>query len=280
MINAGSGSTINGIINIGSSNTDYISMGAASTPIKLPSLSSSVGSALCRDSGTNNIVVCAAGSSSATLQSAYDQGNAIQTTDARNIVFTLADSTTDSYFYIENQGTTSALVLNDTNAATNHLIEIQSNGVTKMAIDETGAATTSGTLAFYDVDTDITTATDEDLTLVASGSGIIKLNDTVFIADPSALTEGTDALCRNANGEIAPCQANASGVTLQQAYESGNTITTQDDRDIAFTLSDTATDSKFTLTNAGTATAFIINDINGAIIHSSNYNQMDLQISK
>ena len=75
-------------------------------------------------------------------------------------------------------------------------------------------------------------------------------------------TQGDTAVCINANDELSECSPNASEVTLQQAYEAGNTIETLTNRDIAFTLEDTAIDSKFIITNEGTATAFIINDTN------------------
>jgi len=114
----------NGIINIGTATTNTLPCGA-STQVKLPGISSSTGSSLCRDSITNAIVICTAGSSSATLQSAYDQGNTILTSASRNIAFILANS---SAFSIENQSATSAVIINDTSGATNTALDIQSNG--------------------------------------------------------------------------------------------------------------------------------------------------------
>src|SRR5690606_5754508 len=63
----------------------------------LTNLTSATGSPLCID-GSDNVVECASGS--ITLQIAYDGGNTITTTDARNISFTLANTTTDSNFVV------------------------------------------------------------------------------------------------------------------------------------------------------------------------------------
>src|SRR5206468_9405070 len=66
---------------------------------------------------------------------------------------------------------------------------------------------------------------------------------------------------------------NAAGVSLQLAYQSGNTITaTNAYGDISFTLA-AASARQFTLTNAGTAaSAFVINDTNVA-----NHTAIDIQ---
>ena len=48
-------------------------------------------------------------------------------------------------------------------------------------IELNDSVTSYGTLTFSGVGTDITTATDEDLTLVANGAGVITLNDTTNI---------------------------------------------------------------------------------------------------
>jgi fibronectin-binding autotransporter adhesin len=66
----------------------------------LNGLASASGTGLCVD-GSNNVVTCAAGSSSATLQSAYDAGNTIAATNARNIDFTLTDTGTDPLFSVQ-----------------------------------------------------------------------------------------------------------------------------------------------------------------------------------
>ncbi len=121
-----------------------------------------------------------------------------------------------------------------------------------------GAITTTGTLTFNGVGTDITTGTNEDLTLSPNGTGAIVLNTVTKV--PTLGSAGATTLCRNASNEISTCSAVAG--TLQSAYDTGNTITTTTGRNIDFTLGNSlATQTSFTLTNAGTAPAFIINDI-------------------
>ena len=93
---------------------------------------------------------------------------------------------------------------------------------------------------------------------------MIILNDTVQLGVLPPPPVAATSLCRdNTTTEIVQCPANANNTTLQLAYDAGNTITTTDARDIAFTLSDTATDSNFTvLTSAGSTgySAFSLED--------------------
>jgi len=90
----------------------------------------------------------------------------------------------------------------------------------------------------------------QDLTLIADGTGQVILNDTVQVSTLS-VTQGSTIVCRNANDELAICAANAAGVSLQQAYDAGNSITTTTARNIAFGLADgLANPTSFTLTNA------------------------------
>src|SRR5258708_278961 len=78
-------------------------------------------------------------------------------------------------------------------------------------------------------------------------------------------TQGLTVLCRNGSNLLSQCDTTAFGTTLQLAYENGNTITTSTGRDIALTLTGSlATSTSFSLTNAGTAKAFIINDTNAS----------------
>ena len=83
-------------------------------------------------------------------------------------------------------------------------------------VASTGQVTVSDT-------TDLTTPSGEDLTIVAAGAGVIDLNDTVRIPTLDG-TAGSTSLCRNASTLLAICSANPSGVTLDQAYVGGNTI--------------------------------------------------------
>src|SRR5690606_17111006 len=53
---------------------------------------------LCIENSTDQVTKCA--SNAISLQSAYDGGNTIETTNARNLAFTLADTVTDANFVI------------------------------------------------------------------------------------------------------------------------------------------------------------------------------------
>jgi hypothetical protein len=237
---------------------------------------------LCRDDVTHEIVQCPANAASVTLQQAYNAGNTISATNGDgNIDFTLA-ALNSTQFTLTNAGTAaSAFVINDSNAANHIALEIQSGGVQKLTLNEngnvitsgtiqSGAITTSGTLTFSNVATDITTGTDESLTITPNGIGEVILGKTTQLSSlPAPTGNAVKTLCRDdVTNEITQCSANAANISLQLAYDSGNTITTTDGRDIAFTLYDESSDSgtatSFTLENAGTASAFIINDTNGA----------------
>ncbi|MGE5042205.1 MAG: beta strand repeat-containing protein, partial [Candidatus Levyibacteriota bacterium] len=146
-----------------------------------------------------------------------------------------------------------ALTGNDT-----FVFENETQTLTNKTIGTTG-------LVFSNAATDITTGTNEDLTLAPDGTGKIVLsNTTVLNSLPAAGAAGT-TLCRdNTTNQITQCPANAANISLQLAYDAGNTITTTTGRDIAFTLYDESSNSgtatHFDLTNAGTGTAFILND--------------------
>ena len=62
---------------------------------------------------------------------------------------------------------------------------------------------------------------------------------------------------------MAQCDPTAFGVSLQRAYDAGNTILTDAAGNIDFTLASGLTTS-FSLTNAGTGPASIINDTNAS----------------
>ena len=146
-------------------------------------------------------------------------------------------------------------------------INVNSTGITNAGdILGAGAISASAALTFTGAGTNITTVSNADLTIGANGSGQLVISSNVLLGTLPAAGVSATTLCRdNTTHQITQCPANASNVSLQDAYNAGNTIQTSDNRDIAFTLTDTATDSKFTLTNQGTATAFTINDTNAAV---------------
>ena len=84
-------------------------------------------------------------------------------------------------------------------------------------------------------------------------------------------TQNGNTLCLDGSNNLAFC--NGAPFGLQAAYNTGNTITTTPGRNLAFTLGQDQTTS-LTLTNLGTASAFIIND-NNANINTS----LDIQSS-
>ncbi len=239
---------------------------------------SGAGTTLCRDNTTNEIVQCPANAAGVSLQLAYEAGNTISASDSYGDLGITLSSGNSRQFTVTNAGNaSSAFVINDTNAANHNALAIQSNGTTNLSINEngnittngtlsSGAITTSGNLTFGGVAPNITTSSNENLTLSPNGTGEIILGNTTQLGAITTTTNSATTLCRdNTTNEIVQCPANALNVTLQQAYNAGNSITTNDGSNIAFTLAGgLTTPTSFTLTNAGTGNAFIINDTNAA----------------
>src|SRR5439155_24934490 len=126
----------------------------------------------------------------------------------------------------------------------------------------------------------------------STGTGAVSLNGNTSVAGTNTFTVGTGAtslggtlsvsgiitastlgantgavgICRNSSNQISSCGPNPDSVSLQQAYDTGNTIATTNGHNIDFTLYDESSNSgtatSFTLTNAGTGRAFVINDAN------------------
>ena len=120
----------------------------ADSTIVISGLQTTSGTVLCLD-GSDNLVNC--DNNTISLQGAYNAGNTITTTNARDIAFTLYDESSDAggstSFTLTNAGTANAFVLNDTNTAVNNSLVIQSGGINKFIIDENGNATSSGNFA-------------------------------------------------------------------------------------------------------------------------------------
>ncbi|MCA9333196.1 hypothetical protein KDA00_04990, partial [Candidatus Saccharibacteria bacterium] len=132
-----------------------------------------------------------------------------------------------------------------------------------------GTSTLQGTATFSGVGTDITTGTNEDLTLLANGTGQIILNDTTQIATLGSADTDT-LLCRNSSNQFATCTSTFdSSVTLQDAYTNSSspaTITTSDNKNIVFSLADTTTDADFIVDILGTGNTFEIRDGGTAVL--------------
>ena len=129
-------------------------------------------------------------------------GNRITDTGGSQHAISLAASTVDNTYLADNTYSgTGASTIDDQGTNTiyaNQLdgsgnLRLQASGTSNIFLesdtDITGALTVSSTSTFSGqaifsgVATDITTASGEDLTVVAAGAGIINLNDTVQIAD-------------------------------------------------------------------------------------------------
>jgi hypothetical protein len=103
-----------------------------------------------------------------------------------------------------------------------------------------------GELTFSGVTTDITTGTNEDLTVIANGTGQIILNDTVQVATLGTASNDT-VLCRNGSNQIAACSSifattPVSGNYLFQvpATTAANTITPTANSVVGLTVNGTS----------------------------------------
>src|SRR5690606_38824298 len=112
----------------------------------------------------------------------------------RNIAFTLYDESGDTgtatSFTLTNEGTADAFILNDTNAATNIALAIQSGGVDSLTINENGTLSTSGSIST----TGTGTITSAGLLTAAGGANITGgIDDNAGgITDTGAITGATD----------------------------------------------------------------------------------------
>ena len=110
-------------------------------------------------------------------------------------------------------------------------IELQNNTNITGNLDVTGSlaagsadqfqVSSGGTLTFTGVATDITTGANEDLTVVANGTGIINLDDIVRIGTLAAADTDSYAVCRDASsGQLSACDANTTGRPFLQGGNS------------------------------------------------------------
>ncbi|MGH9858025.1 MAG: beta strand repeat-containing protein, partial [Acidobacteriota bacterium] len=156
--------------------------------ITITGLQTAAGNKVCLDS-SDNLVLC--DTQGGTLQLAYDAGNTIDTTDARDIAFTLSDTASDASFTLTNEGTANAFIINDTNAATNLALAIQSGSSNTLTITENGTLSTSGNIAT----TGSGTITSAGLLTVSSGGASITgglNNNAGGITDTGAISGATD----------------------------------------------------------------------------------------
>ena len=108
------------------------------------------------------------------------------------------------------------------------------------------ALTVSGDLTAYGNDT-----------FTPSGSDAITFNtgtsNPLYVTGLPTVT-GNLVCVNTSTGQITECASNA--ISLQSAYNGGNTITTSNNDNIAFTLANTATASNFTVTTANGSTGY------------------------
>jgi hypothetical protein len=151
----------------------------------------------------------ATGAGASSLQEAYTGGNTIETTDGRNISYTLASSlATPTSFTLVNNSTGDSLVVTNANTSgtvANALSVIVSGtgGTTTsgLSIAQSGSATLSNGLLFSGtIGADIATATDRSLTIKPGGIGSVQITSGVVSGTGSnaatsitatALTTGT-----------------------------------------------------------------------------------------
>lgn len=139
----------------------------------------------------------------------------------------------------------------------NQVVASASTGDITLSLPQDIATTSSPTFA--------------SLLLTGSTSGTLTL-DTAATTTSYTLTlpadDGTSGYVLQTDGSGNTswvAQSGGGASTLQAAYDGGNTITTTTGRNIGYTLaSGLASSTSFTLTNAGTANAFILNDTNVA----------------
>ena len=117
-----------------------------------------------------------------------------------------------------------------------------------IALSAAGAITLTGTVG---------------VTNGGTGAGTFTTNGVLYGNGTSALgvtAAGTTGQCLVATTGNAPtwgsCAGTGSGVTLQAAYDNGNTITTSDARNISITFADTTTDANLVVTTATGSTGF------------------------
>ena len=171
-----------------------------------------------------------------------------RTTLSNNLTANLIDNNADaldiqqgSDNYININTTNTSENISFGNATTNPSYSFLGSGTTTF----TGGATVNGAFDANNASTftpndanDVLFTTDSDSTLRITG-----------LAD----TTGTP-LCLNSSNDLVTCSGQS--ITLQSAYNGGNTLTTTDARNIAFTLANTATDSNFTIQSAAGSTGY------------------------
>ncbi len=166
---------------------------------------------------------------------------------------------TGSNFTVQPAGTIELI------AATNIIGNLDVSGSLAVGGSNQFAVSNSGELTFTGVALDVTTGTNEDLTVIANGSGQIYLNDTVRISSLISC----DTIDSDATGVLS-CGSDSGGAgsTLQAAYtadvDGGNAIINLTSADGGVIIRDNATPIGSTLfavqDNAGGNSYFAVTD--------------------
>ncbi|HVZ11945.1 MAG TPA: hypothetical protein VG965_02855 [Patescibacteria group bacterium] len=200
-----------------------------------------------------------------------------------NGTLTVADADTNSLLTLTDNGTSGTLAvatinatstlkvggadINATGTLTNVAYKGQNNNFTTaqtigglLTVSSGGADITGGATIHGGIDN-----TTGGITNTGTISGATGITSSGTISFTGLGTTGSLAnqICIDSSNNLYKCGG------LQTAYNLANTITTTDARDVSITLADTATDSKFLLTNQGNAEAFVINDTNGTGTNTS-----------
>lgn len=99
-----------------------------------------------------------------------------------------------------------------------NILQLQNNGTDSFVVSQSGAVTGTGGYTFNGATTDITTGTNQDLTVVANGTGQIVLNDTIQIPTLGSADSNT-VVCRNSSNQLSSCTD--SFATTSNAYLQG-----------------------------------------------------------
>ena len=135
-------------------------------------------------------------------------------------------------------GATTGDALNVSNStSTGNIAVFSDNATAVLTIADGGTITGTGQYIFNGVSTDITTGTNQDLTVLANGSGVIDLNDTVRVGTLAASDTDSAALCRDASsGQLSDCPSGAGAAFVNGGNSFGGaaTLGTNDTNTLTF----------------------------------------------
>src|SRR5262249_43443804 len=114
----------------------------------------------------------------------------------------------------ENQGTASAFVLNDTNAAVNKSFVVKSGGNEKLSINENGNIITNGTLTVDGASVFNNNISQTGASTFSTGTGNVTLNGNTTISGSKTFTVGTGASTLGGTLDVAGLASLNGGLTV------------------------------------------------------------------